>query len=186
MPNPRKKIIMNEILFWKQNKLLPDHYCDFLMTLYSEGSEVELEEEISHKKSIKAQEKNKKLLLSLTAVLLSFVLMAILFYVSALIWLVAGAVAAIAIFMLIWAYRWSAKKNMLAPILHVSSALLIFSLCVKVWSEYFPENPLLLLGLLIMNCLLWVFTGFKFKLYYFIVSGIVGLIVLIGYQMIMV
>ncbi|PKC51915.1 hypothetical protein RhiirA1_482678 [Rhizophagus irregularis] len=43
MPNTRKQIILNEILFWKQNKLLPEHYCDFLMTLYTEG-EVEPEE----------------------------------------------------------------------------------------------------------------------------------------------
>lgn len=37
MTNPRKKIILNEILFWKQNKLLPEHYCDFLAALYTEG-----------------------------------------------------------------------------------------------------------------------------------------------------
>ena len=38
MSNPKKQIIMNEIAFWKQSKLLPEQYCDFLMTLYSEGN----------------------------------------------------------------------------------------------------------------------------------------------------
>lgn len=32
-----KKVILNEIAFWKQNKLLPEHYCDFLTALYAQG-----------------------------------------------------------------------------------------------------------------------------------------------------
>jgi predicted nucleic acid-binding Zn ribbon protein len=36
--NPqRKRIIISEIKYWKQNKLLPEHYCDFLITLYAQG-----------------------------------------------------------------------------------------------------------------------------------------------------
>jgi hypothetical protein len=40
----RKKIIMTEINYWKQNKLLPEQYCDFLIMLYTEGNR---EQEIS-------------------------------------------------------------------------------------------------------------------------------------------
>ena len=40
----RKKIIMTEIDYWKQHKLLPEQYCDFLITLYTEGNR---EQEIS-------------------------------------------------------------------------------------------------------------------------------------------
>ena len=36
--NPqRKRMIISEIKYWKQNKLLPAHYCDFLITLYAKG-----------------------------------------------------------------------------------------------------------------------------------------------------
>src|SRR5690606_36010375 len=58
MSNQRKQIIVNEITFWKQNKLLPEHYCDFLMTLYTEG---EQEPSIvgNAKEAVKAQEKRK-------------------------------------------------------------------------------------------------------------------------------
>ena len=77
MPNPRKQIILNEILFWKQNKLLPEHYCDFLMTLYSEGNEFETEEKASHKKAVKAKEKRQvnilNSLLFLFAILLNHI-----------------------------------------------------------------------------------------------------------------
>lgn len=38
--NPqRKRIIISEIKYWKQNKLLPEHYCDFLITLYAQGED---------------------------------------------------------------------------------------------------------------------------------------------------
>jgi hypothetical protein len=35
----KTQTVINEIKYWKNNKLLPDHYCDFLITLYTEGSE---------------------------------------------------------------------------------------------------------------------------------------------------
>lgn len=182
MANSKKKIILNEILFWKQNKLLPDQYCDFLMTLYSEGNEIELEEDISHKKSIIAKEKRNRLKLLLFLGILSVVLLAALFLVSELTWLVAIVVGAIAIILMVMAYRFAKKKEMLAPILHISSALLLFGISVKISKEYFFENQIVLYALLILNCLLWLFTGYKFKLMYFTISGVLGLLVLIGYQ----
>ena len=39
MNETRKKIILHEIKYWKQSKLLPEQYCDFLLTLYSGGEE---------------------------------------------------------------------------------------------------------------------------------------------------
>lgn len=182
MANSKKKIILNEILFWKQNKLLPDQYCDFLMTLYSEGNEIELEEDISHKKSIIAKEKRNRLKLLLFLGMLSVVLLAALFLVSELTWLVAIVVGAIAIILMVMAYRFAKKKEMLAPILHISSALLLFGISVKISKEYFFENQIVLYALLILNCLLWLFTGYKFKLMYFTISGVLGLLLLIGYQ----
>ena len=35
----RKITIINEIRYWKDNHLLPEHYCDFLMALYTEGEQ---------------------------------------------------------------------------------------------------------------------------------------------------
>ena len=39
MNETRKKIIIQEIKYWKKSKLLPEKYCDFLLTLYSGGEE---------------------------------------------------------------------------------------------------------------------------------------------------
>lgn len=52
----RKKIIMTEINYWKQNKLLPEHYCDFLITLYTQGNH---EQEISAEDAVLSKEKKK-------------------------------------------------------------------------------------------------------------------------------
>ncbi|MFT9848671.1 hypothetical protein [Aneurinibacillus sp. REN35] len=37
MKEQRKKIITNEIEYWRRSNLLPSHYCDFLLNLYTEG-----------------------------------------------------------------------------------------------------------------------------------------------------
>ena len=47
MNKKRKQIIISEIKYWKENKLLPTHYCDFLITLYAQGEEDDLETNVS-------------------------------------------------------------------------------------------------------------------------------------------
>lgn len=182
MANAKKKIILNEILFWKQNNLLPDQYCDFLMTLYTEGNETDFGEEIGPKKSIIAQEKRSKRIVLTLIPIVTIMLLSVLFMVSTLTWLVAIVVGIFALLLMIFAYRFAKKKELLAPIFHIASALLLFGICVKVSTQYFSGNQVVLYILLITNCFLWLFTGFKFKLMYFAVSGVIGLIVLFGYQ----
>ncbi|QCR32915.1 hypothetical protein [Lysinibacillus sp. SGAir0095] len=184
MANSKKTIILNEILFWKQNKLLPDHYCDFLMTLYSEGKEIDHKEEVGHKKSVMAKEKRNKLLLLTFVLLVSITLLIALFMMSELVWLVSAMVGITAIFLIVLAYRFAKKNDVIAPILQIASALLLFGLSVKISLTYFPENRIVLYALLIINCLLWLYTGFKFKLMYFTISGALGIVVLIGYQLV--
>ncbi|WP_066192929.1 hypothetical protein [Gracilibacillus timonensis] len=37
MKAERKQVIISEIHYWKSHQILPAHYCDFLLALYSEG-----------------------------------------------------------------------------------------------------------------------------------------------------
>jgi hypothetical protein len=37
MDQDRRAIIIKEIQYWKRSKLLPEHYCDFLLNLYNSG-----------------------------------------------------------------------------------------------------------------------------------------------------
>lgn len=182
MPNPKKKIVLNEILYWKQNRLLPDHYCDFLMTLYSEGNGEDLVEEISHKKSIIATENKRKWIFSIGIIVISLALLVALFTVTKWVGLVSIFVSIIAVTLLISAFLFSKKQVTFAPLLPIGAALLIFGLSVKVSIEYFPDNSFVLYGLLIANCLIWLFTGLKLKLLYFTLSGGIGLMIVLGYQ----
>ena len=63
----------------------------------------------------------------------------------------------------------------------VSVQGLILALSFKVWDVYFGDDPLLLIGLIFGNCLLWLFSGLLMKLVYFSISGILGLLLIIGY-----
>ena len=152
MQNPRKKIILNEILFWKQNKLLPEQYCDFLMTLYSEGNEIESEEEISHKNAIKAKEKRNNMLFITLLSLVVVVLILLLFLMTEAVWIMAIITGVVACALMVGAFMIAKKNGLLAPILQVLSALLIFGLSVKVSLTYFADNLIVLYSLLIANC----------------------------------
>ena len=37
MDKKRREIIVSEISYWEENRLLPAHYCQYLLTLYTEG-----------------------------------------------------------------------------------------------------------------------------------------------------
>ncbi|WP_432358563.1 hypothetical protein [Sporosarcina sp. UB5] len=129
----RKKIIIAEINYWKQNKLLPEHYCDFLITLYSQGNH---EQEIHATEAILFKEKKK--------------LKARAFFIQ---------------------------------LVYIVVAFAVLGSSIKLWSVFFAGETLLLVGILIVNCLLWLFAGRLFKLLYFTISGASGLVFIVFYIM---
>lgn len=183
MTNPRKQIILNEILFWKKNKLLPEHYCDFLITLYSEGNEMESTEDVSSKKSVKAKERRNQLSLSVVLFAVTIILFAVVFLLSDFTHFIVPIVGIVSLIFMIAAFRFAKKNQLLAPVLQTAAAFLIFGISIKVSTTYFENNPLVLYSMLVANCFVWTVTGLKLKLHYFSIAGIVGVIVLIGYQL---
>ncbi|EAZ85106.1 hypothetical protein BB14905_22588 [Bacillus sp. B14905] len=111
MTNPRKKIILNEILFWKQNKLLPEHYCDFLAALYTEGADIEeLEPVQDPKQAILPSEKRKMLLLVASLCIAIIAVLAIYFTIKALTLILTVVVGIGACILFIAAFQ-MAQKN---------------------------------------------------------------------------
>ncbi|MFB1050791.1 hypothetical protein [Paraliobacillus sp. JSM ZJ581] len=43
MSDEKKSVIIKEIHYWKENHLLPEKYCDYLLALYTQGDVTELE-----------------------------------------------------------------------------------------------------------------------------------------------
>ncbi|MFS0751418.1 hypothetical protein [Oceanobacillus sp. 1P07AA] len=40
----KTKLIINEINYWKEHRLLPERYCDYLLALYTKGGELEVDD----------------------------------------------------------------------------------------------------------------------------------------------
>ncbi|KOS68003.1 hypothetical protein AEA09_05160 [Lysinibacillus contaminans] len=181
MTNPRKKIILNEILFWKQNKLLPEHYCDFLTTLYAEGNELEAIEEANPNRAVLSSEKRKILVVAASVFIGIIALLFVYFTVPSLTLILSIVVAIAAIVLFIVAFQTAKTNGLLAPVFHVFAAILLFCASIQICTTYFSGNNLVLFSLIAGNCIVWLWSGIKMRLLYFTISGVLGLVVLIGY-----
>ncbi|QUG42134.1 hypothetical protein KD050_02215 [Psychrobacillus sp. INOP01] len=177
----RKQIIMNEIAFWKKNRLLPEHYCDFLLALYAQGENQEDEQVENASKAVLAKKQKYKVILYSVIGILTALLLASMFVVTTAIFIPIILVAIAILSFLYIAIKLVKNKSIMAPLLFVFSALLLLALSFKVWDIYFGDDPLVLIGLIFGNCLLWLFSGLLLKLVYFSISGILGLLLIIGY-----
>lgn len=131
MTNPRKKIILNEILFWKQNKLLPEHYCDFLATLYTEGADPEELEPVQHpKQAVLPTEKRKMILLIMGLCIVIIAMLAIYFTITSLTLILTIVVGISACILFIIAWNMARKKHLLAPIFHLLALPFYYLACL--------------------------------------------------------
>lgn len=178
MNERRKKIVLSEIKYWKQNKLLPDHYCDFLSTLYAEGEEQETHV-VKSSTSLLHKEKRKKKWMMISVVVFSLVIAALMQGMNDEIALLIGGVGIV--LLLGYATIKSVKSSIVLPFIYIASAFLLLVMSLKLWSLYFSEQPMLLIGLLMLNCVMWLFAGRFLKLLYFTLSGSIGLVSIIGF-----
>ena len=183
MLNQRKQIIVNEITFWKKNKLLPEHYCDFLMTLYTEGNYEDEKQIGKAKHSVKGQEKRKNKWMFIVFPLLAIVLFTLLFTIDS-IWLTVIPAAILAISTFIGAFYFAKKNGLLTSVLYISGALVLFGLSVKLCLTFLPSNNVALYSVLIGNSLFWLLSGVRLKLIYFTISGALGITAILVYSIV--
>lgn len=178
MSNPKKQIILNEIMFWKQNKMLPEHYCDFLMTLYSEGNQ---QEEIAgkSKNAVIHVEKRRNRTISMFFPISAMVILLLLFTIQVE-WVVMAVAAVFATGCLIGAIYFAKRNHLMAVMLQLATALAILGVTLKMSTMYFAGNNEVLFIILIVNCVFWLLSGIMLKIIYFTISGSLGLIAIIG------
>lgn len=184
----KKEVILNEISFWKKNKLLPEHYCDFLMTLYSEGNVVEDDPstkiKISAAKSLLATNRKKNNWKIILASIGTIILLVALFVLKAPFVLIPIILSiGIIIGLLIFLFKFNPNKTVRKTFTYATLALLIFGVSIKIVNLYLGGQPSILYGVLIGNCLLWLFVGKFLNLIYFKISGIIGLVIIIFYML---
>ena len=167
MNESRKQIIINEIIYWKKNRMLPEHYCDFLLALYTKGNGLQ---DQSQKSRLR---KN---------ILLLFILIPIgifLFYFTELSLTLQIVFGLFLIIIGILLTFYSAKRGMLFQIPLIMTAFLLLFVSVQITVIHTSDDSFMLYIVLAINCFIWIFTGLKLKQIYFTISGIAGLILLI-------
>ena len=167
MNESRKQIIINEIIYWKKNRMLPEHYCDFLLALYTKGNGLQ---DQSQKSRLR---KN---------ILLLFILIPIgifLFYFTELSLTLQIVFGLFLIIIGILLTFYSAKRGMLFQIPLIMTAFLLLFVSVQITVIHTSDDSFMLYIVLAINCFIWIFTGLKLKQIYFTISGTAGLILLI-------
>lgn len=178
MNEKRKTIILSEIKYWKQNNLLPAQYCDFLSTLYT-GGEEEDAKEVKKSAAVLQREKTRKRLQLLSVGVFSLLIAALMQVIDGEVALYIGVGSIVGL--LLYATIKSLKSSVILPFIYIASAFLLLVMSLELWSLYFVEQPMLLVGLLMLNCVMWLFTGRFLKLLYFTLSGSIGLVSIIGF-----
>jgi hypothetical protein len=170
MDDHRRKIITNEIKYWKESRLLPDHYCDFLLNLYTEGgSEGEPISKNSHR-PLNLLRIILIGLLSLSVFLFYFTELSLFLQIGLTIFFGITSLL-IAVYML--------KNSYLDLVILLSSGLFLLITSIQAGEILFPDKHAILYLITALNCLLWLAAGMKWKMVSFKVSGIAGLIVLL-------
>jgi hypothetical protein len=180
--NPqRKRMIISEIKYWKENKLLPVHYCDFLITLYAQGED---EKEVKATEAILVRQKkrlNRKIImLSILAIIVCGCMLIVNQHPE----LTFSLTAIVSLAFLLSTFRKSTVQLGVAPFLYILASFMLLLMSLKLWVVFFEGHTMLLIGLLILNCALWLFAGRLLKLLYFTISGAAGLLLIIGFLLI--
>lgn len=172
MNETRKKIIIQEIKYWKQNKMLPEKYCDFLLTLYSGGEE-----------NITPTKKQRSISIYIPLWIFTVIFFTILFvnYFTEIPKGLQITLTAIAIIIFCFLIVRYIDKSLLFQLALVCLALLILIESVNIVNLLFPKSNDLLYFILLLQCVGWVLVGRKWHLLYFWISGILGAIIIISF-----
>ncbi|MBM7701493.1 hypothetical protein [Metabacillus iocasae] len=168
----KNKVIVDEINLWKENKILPEHYCDYLLMLYTKGEGSE-----------KAQNPRanvtffNKIHLLFILLFLPFELLVIYFTeLRFVLQMVLSSTLVLISFCSAIIYR---KKMVFLHIGLTVSALLLFIQSYQMISHYFEASLLLIKGLIIVHCFIWFVIGKIFRLAYFWIASIIGIVIIL-------
>ncbi|MEC3883135.1 hypothetical protein VKA52_05255 [Halobacillus sp. HZG1] len=173
MKHERTQTIVDEIRYWKQNRLLPDEYCNFLLALYTKG------ENQGNNESSGALSLGFYMFVTVNALLLPLSFLVIYFTEMGIIM---QTVVLSSFVMGVWInVRWLQYKQpdwLFIPLLNGALILLLMTVHLNqqiigsLFSFYITLS---------LHLILWVFLGWLWKVKTLFYSGIMGFIFLIIY-----
>lgn len=170
----KKDILIKEISFWKINKLLPEHYCDFLLTLYTGGDEQLTEQNEAPKRMIR-----KDTLFTLLGAFIAILIIVAMYVLSTKYIAIPIAISVAAIVVILYVTFRKTTGQMMRALTYAVAALLLLALSVRMTTLFAANNDWALYSILIANCVVWLISGTKMKLLFFTISGYLGLVVII-------
>ncbi len=170
MDNEKKEIIIKEIYHWKDSKLLPDTYCDFLLALYTEGNH---EDEISN---ISKELKTPPFFL-IGAVLILFMISVLVTYFTELLFVLQTVTTGFLLLSSIFVTAFLIKRKTSYQIALVISFIQLLLASLSFVEYTTAGNQFWIAVSVILNCLLWIVTGGLLRIYYLLVSGIIALVI---------
>jgi hypothetical protein len=164
--------VVNEILYWKKNRLLPEHYCDYLLALYTEGNDSQSKE--NGKSSIMSPKESIKFNPLYIAVIFLSILGIFISEFTSFNFVYQGLILLMIVIALLGITYMISRKSLNYQVPLIASAFILLLLTVKFVEFLFPQNLLMLYISLFVHCIGWIVLGLKLKLTYFNIAGMVG------------
>lgn len=170
----RKKIIIDEIKYWKKSRLLPEQYCNFLLSLYTEGQETGSTDERKEKSSLVSFLPIIIMAFGLSLFGLTFL---VIYFTDFSPLLQTGLVFIFSAVMFFLATQIKRFDSRFIHLYILLGALMVFLATIHGVSFIFPDQPGAIMGAVIFTCFGWLFVGKKYNLKYLIISGALGIII---------
>ncbi|KGX93641.1 hypothetical protein N781_11260 [Pontibacillus halophilus JSM 076056 = DSM 19796] len=179
MDENRKRIVIEEVTYWKDNHLLPKEYCDFLLALYYQGEE---DTEDFIQESTRTINKEKVLFGIHAALLLMMIPVSflVIYFTEISILLQTGLVTFL-LLLLVGDYFFSSRQNsILTHVVLLVFFLLLFLGMMTVLNEM-GASIAIIHSAIALNCLLWILFGYFSKYTYVLGLGIATLLAWLVY-----
>ncbi|MFD1781265.1 hypothetical protein ACFSFW_21640 [Fredinandcohnia salidurans] len=164
MNQDRKKIIINEILYWRKNKLLPEAYCNFLLSLYTEGEGIESTKETTLTK--------KTPFVSIIGIGLLLPVLLLVTYFTEISTILQMVLNFIFLIICILGLITQRTNPLFVHFGSIIFALFTLLLTTSLSELLFKGQALYLIGMILLNCIGWILVGVFLKKKYFLIAGV--------------
>ncbi|MDQ0175216.1 hypothetical protein [Bacillus chungangensis] len=172
----RKETLINEILFWKEHNMLPGNYCDFLLAHYQDEETI-LDENMNKSQHVKWHWKQ---IFPYFFAVLMFPLSFVIIYFTEFSFVLQTLILTLFIIISFLLGRYYTKKEVWHPIFYIMGTMIVLLLSIHINAVLFQNEPIRLYTTLFLNCGLWLLLGRVFSLIFFSISGVLGILILIG------
>lgn len=177
MDEMRKKIIIQEIYSWKESRMLPEQYCNYLLALYGQG---ELPPSKSNDET--ASKKNDIFFGMLIGTCFAFIVF--LNYFTEITIRMQMLMTTISILVFGLAVRRLKGRKVIFQMALMGMVLSLLLLTVSLAEFMTPGKAGILYIFLFINCGLWILLGNKLKLLHFSIAGSLGALITLYFLLI--